>query len=318
MGAGTMGSLIAQQMVAQLGDPSVSGKIVIAETNSAARHGELLDYGALPKLRSERCEDDERGARNVIVCLPPGVVNGRTGSYPEELTDACTLWAGPKAGGKLVLVSSTAVYGNSYGNTITEEFRVDTRSARSTRMLGAEEQVLERGGTVLRLAGLYTETRGPHSFWLKKSQQEGEEGEIEGAADGKLNMLHYEDAASAACAIFDKGKHKTIYLASDGNPISRAAICEAALASGLFPEAKMPKFKMEIGPEQKICDDRWTRKTLDWSPKHKSFDRFMRKIGGATYTEEEEASDMYAALEKKEEKASSLWMPGDDDEEWAL
>ena len=136
---------------------SVSGKIVIAETQSDYRHDELLESGALPKLRSERSEDDVRGARNVIICLPPGQVDGRMGSYPEELTDACTLWAGPKAGGKLVLVSSTAVYGNSYGNIITEDFRVDTRSARSTRMLSAEEAVLQRGGTILRLAGLYTE-----------------------------------------------------------------------------------------------------------------------------------------------------------------
>ena len=63
VGAGTMGSLVAKQMVAELGDPSVSGKIVIAETQSDYRHDELLESGALPKLRSERSEDDVRGAR---------------------------------------------------------------------------------------------------------------------------------------------------------------------------------------------------------------------------------------------------------------
>ena len=51
------------------------------------------------------------------------------------------------------------VYGESNGNTVTEDFRVDTRSPRSTNMLCAEEAVLIREGSVIRLAGLYTESR---------------------------------------------------------------------------------------------------------------------------------------------------------------
>jgi hypothetical protein len=60
-------------------------------------------------------------------------------------------------------------------------------------MISAEEQVLSRGGSCIRLAGLYTETRGPHTFWLKN-------GTVTSNADGLVNMLHYEDAATAAIA----------------------------------------------------------------------------------------------------------------------
>ena len=37
-------------------------------------------------------------------------------------------------------------------------------------------------------AGLYTESRGPHTFWLAR-------GEIAAPEDGIINLLHYEDAA---------------------------------------------------------------------------------------------------------------------------
>lgn len=48
------------------------------------------------------------------------------------------------------------VYGESNGNTVDEVFRMDTRSEKSTKMIAAEESVLSRGGSAVRLAGLYT------------------------------------------------------------------------------------------------------------------------------------------------------------------
>ena len=66
------------------------------------------------------------------------------------------------------------------------------------RMLSAEEAVLGRDGIVIRLAGLYTKERGAHSFWLRN-------GTVDAAADGCLNLLHYEDAAGAALAAIEKG-----------------------------------------------------------------------------------------------------------------
>lgn len=53
--------------------------------------------------------------------------------------------------------------------------------------------MLGREGSVVRLAGLYTENRGPHTFWFKRASQGLP---IETNADGVINMLHYEDAAS--------------------------------------------------------------------------------------------------------------------------
>ena len=47
---------------------------------------------------------------------------------------------------------------------------------------------------------------------------------------------------------------------------------------------------------------------LNWTPKYKSFRTFMRRLGG------ENLPDPVKKLSKKE-KASVLWLPGDDDED---
>ena len=60
-------------------------------------------------------------------------------------------------------------------------------------MIAAEETVLSRGGSVVRLAGLYAKDRGPHTFWINS-------GSVASNADGLVNMLHYEDAAQVAIA----------------------------------------------------------------------------------------------------------------------
>ena len=65
-------------------------------------------------------------------------------------------------------------------------------------------------------------------------------------------MLHYEDAAAAAVAALKVSRKwisqsREIYLACDDLPVSRKEICEAALLSGLFPDAVMPVFATDTG-----------------------------------------------------------------------
>ena len=178
--------------------------------------------------------------------------------------------------GHMAFTSSTAVYGPSNGNTVDELFRLDTRSQRSTKMIAAEESVLSRGGSVVRLAGLYTADRGPHTFWLKN-------GTVDSNADGLVNMLHYEDAASAAVATLLRGVESTVYLAADDEVVTREEICAAAVASGRFSGAKMPTFTSTTGPVGKICESKWTREALQWTPRpeYRTFANYMRNtLGG--------------------------------------
>ena len=309
VGAGTMGTQLAKQMVESLGDES-DDKVVVAETLTDTRHEELLDIGVLPRLREDRTEDDLYGSKNVIVCVPPSMAKFNEGGYPEELFDAATLWAGPKGGGLLILVSSTAVYGESDQNKVDETFRVDTRSKRSRIMIDAEEATLSREGTILRLGGLYTEKRGPHTYWLK---QAAEGNPIDAESDGILNLLHYEDAAAVAVKLIENGRRSTVYLASDGNTMTRKEICEAALASKLFPENEGREIefsKMAGYAKGKTVNCKWTQEELGWAPKYPSFNSFMRRLGG------EDVAD--PVKEEKADTSSLLWTPDDGDDEWAI
>ena len=71
------------------------------------------------------------------------------------------------------------------------------------RLIAAEETVLSRGGSVVRLAGLYTESRGPHTYWIKN-------GTVGSNADGLVNTLQYDDVLNQQRkAIYDK-RHKVL------------------------------------------------------------------------------------------------------------
>lgn len=69
-------------------------------------------------------------------------------------------------------------------------------------MISAEEAILQRGGSVIRLAGLYSDFRGAHTYWFKQAK-EGKT--IETNSNGFVNLIHYEDAARAVLATLDAG-----------------------------------------------------------------------------------------------------------------
>jgi nucleoside-diphosphate-sugar epimerase len=118
-----------------------------------------------------------------------------------------------------------------------------------------------------------------------------------------LNMLHYEDAASAVICAILAGKGEITYLVSDDEPVTREDICKAALESGLFPGAKMPTFKAETGPRGKTCDCSKTKNAIGWEPKYPSFQEYMYGIGGKSFKRPKTLK----------EKMNTLWIPGSDD-----
>ena len=217
VGAGTLGTYAVTEWV----NKKRGMGTIVAETRTESRHEELRARGAQPRLRSNRKDDECFCARNVLICIPPSA-HPLGQEYALELYLASRLWAGSKYGA-LLFTSSTVVYGDA-SNTVTEKFRTDSRSNRSLRMIAAEEDTLKRGGSIMRLAGLYTKDKGPHTFWLKC-------GEVESNADGMVNLIHYEDAASAVVTALLREKTETIYLASDEEPVSRENICKAAVVS---------------------------------------------------------------------------------------
>lgn len=75
-------------------------------------------------------------------------------------------WSGE---GTLVFTSSSGVYAEENGGVVTEKGIVGAGERRE-RLLAAEDHVLERGGCVVRLAGLYDRFVGAHNFWLSVAE----------------------------------------------------------------------------------------------------------------------------------------------------
>jgi len=121
VGTGTLGELIAARW-RQL-NPDAT---IVTETKTMKRHGKLLADGFVARTRDERMDSDTASCKNVMICIPPSA----NVDYDKELNDATRLWAGPGYG-NILFTSSTAVYGETQ-SVISEDFRIDTRSARST------------------------------------------------------------------------------------------------------------------------------------------------------------------------------------------
>lgn len=124
-GAGTLGEIICKAYKNKFPDARI-----VAETLSTSRHDRLSGLGAEPRLREQRSESDFKTARNLVIAIPP---SASAKAYVDLISDASQLWAGPLGGGTMVFTSSLAVYGDSHGNIVNEEFRLDTRSSRSTQ-----------------------------------------------------------------------------------------------------------------------------------------------------------------------------------------
>ena len=164
--------------------------------------------------------------------------------------------------------------------TVTETTPITETTPRTERLLKADEIVTKAGGCVLRLAGLYILTRGAHGFYFKAEKP------IPGNPDGLVNQLHYDDAAGACLAALEAGPavcQGQIFLISDGQPLTRRQICQAALQTAAYRGQSMPIFAADSDNSSDFSDKPGKRydgshsnQVLNWSPRYKSFDAFMQ------------------------------------------
>ena len=79
------------------------------------------------------------------------------------------------------------------------------------------------------LGGLYTLDGGAHSYWLKG-------GQFPAKPHGLINLVHYEDAAIAFLKCLENPDKigGEVFLVSDGAPMSRQEIVDAAAEHEMF------------------------------------------------------------------------------------
>jgi nucleoside-diphosphate-sugar epimerase len=280
IGVGVLGTSLCRQLLA-------NNWKVTGITKTSRRHEEIRqqvgadiigqekeeDRFTLQTAVDDKQQDFRKKYPYCVFCAPPSGFD----DYASAVEEAMTQWWDQQ--GIFVFTSSGGIYGPGDSSgiaTVNEESPLPDPSdnnPRSARLLGAETAVLGQGGTVLRLAGLYTLDRGAHNFWLGKE-------EVGGRADGIINLLHYDDAAGSVVAALQVEDVATVkgktFLISDGHPLTRQQICESTVKSSKYSGMRIPTFTgPESDPMGKIYDGSVTNAALNWKPRYPSFDEFM-------------------------------------------
>lgn len=249
IGAGHLGERVGRRWGAE--HPSAE---VTAETRSLERHAALHAAQMNPR---QRCDPGPDPHPYVLLAIPPSSQE----DYPAEAARAARLCNGR---GMLLMVSSTAVYAEAAGGRCTESSPLGD-SPRARRLLDAEKRVLEAGGAVVRLAGLYDHDRGPQRVFLRMETSPRR-------PDGLLNLIHYEDAATLCTAALQGGRAGRVYVGCDGAPISRQELVDATARSHRYGSGgHRCRFVGTEGPLGRRCDNEATRRELGWQPRVPSF-----------------------------------------------
>jgi nucleoside-diphosphate-sugar epimerase len=274
VGVGVLGTSLCRQL---LNDNNYEWKVT-GITKTSHRHTDIWkqvgDHEERFTLQTVDTVLDKKYPYCVF-CAPPSGFD----DYARAVEDAMnTFWDKTAVDGIFVFTSSGGIYGpgdNSGIPTVTEDTPLPDPSdnPRSARLMKAEEKVRVHGGTILRLAGLYTLDRGAHNFWLGKE-------EVAGRGDGIINLLHYDDAAGSVIAALQVSDPIVVrgqtFLISDGHPLTRQQICVSTIQSSKYQTMSIPKFTgNDNDPMGKIYDGSATNAALNWKPRYPSFDEFM-------------------------------------------
>ncbi|XLR60377.1 hypothetical protein S83_011049 [Arachis hypogaea] len=262
VGPGVLGRLVAQKWREEY-----PGCQVFGQTVTTNHHEELIKLGISPSLKWTK---EDYKFPYVIFCAPPY----QSADYPGDLRQAALCWNGE---GAFLFTSSSAPYDCNDNGFCDEDTPVVPfgRSPRTDVLLKAENVVLEFGGSVVRLSGLYIsfsvfEDRGAHVYWLEK-------GIVESRPDHILNLIHYEDAASLSITILKKKCRRKIFLGCDNHPLSRQEVMDLVNQSGKFSK-RFEKFTGTDDPLGKRLNNSRTRAELGWEPKYTSFAHFLETL----------------------------------------
>ncbi|KAL4528635.1 hypothetical protein Ndes2437B_g03182 [Nannochloris sp. 'desiccata'] len=276
-GPGVLGSYLAKLWLDDFGAGTVTG-----QTNTTNNHPTLSALGVKPRLKTEA------GAEKFPFVCYSATPSGSE-DYVSDVKAALNHWDGT---GSFVFTSSAGVYAVEDGSACDETAPLVALGAspRTDTILQAEQAVLDAGGCVVRLVGLYHRMRGAHTFFLKQ-------GEV--ARDGgyTVNLIHYEDAARLTGAILrgqgseegSAGYRNKVFLGCDNMPITFEDMMKQIEASGQLSGST--KFTGAAGPSKgKKMNNNATRKQLQWEPTFSGgIGKFFADGGKDWYFEEKAA-----------------------------
>jgi nucleoside-diphosphate-sugar epimerase len=175
---------------------------------------------------------------------------------------------------KLLFVSSTSVYARRDGSWVTEESEAKPLRQTSRVLLEAERAVLNRGGIVARLGGIY----GPERSALLSKFLEGT-AIIDPENDRFVNQVHRDDIAIALFSLLSREVPPApVYNVVDDQPILQSE-CYRWLAQRLnrpLPPMGKSKEPRKRGDSNKRVSNAKLRRS-GWTPQYPTFADAMEK-----------------------------------------
>lgn len=196
----------------------------LQQTGVSAIQVNLADVTALPDINT---------AGATIIYLAPPPSEGETDPLIRHFLTAIT---GDAQAEKLVLLSTTAVYGDCQGEWIDETYPVNPQTARGRRRLDAETAVREWSSNtgvpivILRVGGIYGSGRLP----LERIKQGLPI--LNEAESPYTNRIHQDDLAQICLAAAERGKAGEVYNVSDGQPGTMSGYFKAIARAHSLPE----------------------------------------------------------------------------------
>ena len=131
-------------------------------------------------------------------------------------------WAAKQGVQKFLYTSSTSVYAQTDGSSVTEESATAPKSPTSQLLVATEQLLLDAArqnnfpAVILRVAGIYGPERG-HLF------QQYLRGEARLTGDGSrlINMIHRDDVVAGIIAALERGRAGEIYNVADDEPVTQ-------------------------------------------------------------------------------------------------
>jgi len=209
----------------------------------------------------------------VIHCASSG--GGGTEAYREIYLNGARhlLKTFPRA--KTLFTSSTSVYAQRDGSTVTEDSETKPLRETSRVLLEAEQLILEKDGIIARLAGIY----GPRRSALLSKFLNGT-ATMDPNNDRFVNQVHRDDIASALFLLLSREAETSaqIYNVVDDQPVLQSQ-CYLWLAQRLnrpVPPARKSEQPRKRGDTNKRVSNTKLHQ-LGWTPAYPSFGDGMEK-----------------------------------------
>jgi nucleoside-diphosphate-sugar epimerase len=230
VGCGYLGIRVARLWIAA--GQTVAGLVRTAESAAA-----LASEAVQPIVADVTRPDTLRGLPAADTLLyavgyDPAGGASRTAVYVDGLQ--AVLDAIPPQVGRVILISSTGVYGEQCGGWVDESSPCQPSRDSGRALLAAEQALavhaLGDRGIVLRLAGIYGPGRMPRRAELLSGEP------LAIAAGEYINLIQVEDAARTVLAAEAHAQPPRTYIVSDGHPVERREyFAEIARQGGLPP-----------------------------------------------------------------------------------